>query len=165
MQYELTQEYLKSILHYNPETGIFTWIANKGYKAKIGVKAGYVKDTGYVEFKLDNKLQYAHRLAFLYMIGRFPINQVDHMNMIRNDNRWCNLREATVSNNHGNINKHLDNTSGYKGVWWSKQREKWIAQIMIKGVRYNLGSFNTVEEAKKAYDKTAKDLFKDFARL
>lgn len=90
---------------------------------------------------------------------------VDHINQNKLDNRKANLRSATHSQNQINQSKRSDNTSGYKGVYWNKQKQKWVAQIKFNGRNKTLGQFNDIIEAAKVYDKAATELFGDFAVL
>lgn len=146
----LTQEELKKYLHYSPETGIFTWEINNGNKAQKGTKAGYLTRMGYIHMTVNRKRYFAHRLAFLYMEGYLPENQVDHINRIRNDNRWCNLREVSCSCNHRNSTTKKTNTSGIKGVHWDTVNKKWRANIYPNKKHINLGRFITKLDAAKA---------------
>lgn len=150
----ITQEYLKTILSYNPETGYWLWVIDKGYKIKAGTKAGRIDKSGYVTIKVDNKDYFAHRLAFLYMLAEWPKDQVDHVNRIRHDNTWNNLRNATASENQRNTVKRKDNTSGTKGICKSKNG-LFIARLRI-------GSYKTLEEAEDAYSKVAKLVHAEF---
>lgn len=149
----LTQARLKELLHYDPETGIFTWlvIANNN-KALVGTVAGSLNKPGYMMIGVDRKRYLAHRLAFLYMTGEWPSEQVDHINGERTDNRWCNLRAATEGENKHNIGgPPRTNTSGYLGVSWDKSRGKWRAHIYLRNVQHHLGRFTTPEAAHAAY--------------
>ena len=146
----ITQEYLKSILKYNKETGIFTWLKRNG-----NIAGTLNKISGYIIISINNKNYRAHRLAWLYMTGNFPVNQMDHINRIRNDNRFENLREATNQENDFNKGEYKNNTSGYKGVFLNKEKNKWQAQIGINGKNINLGYFTNPEDASAAYE-TAK---------
>lgn len=96
----LSQEYLKSILHYDPETGILSWKVDRR-RVKIGQIAGYLC-LGYVAIGIDGKLYKGHRLAWLYMTGEWPKDEIDHINRTKHDNRWVNLREATKEQNCDN---------------------------------------------------------------
>ena len=125
MSKTLTQNRLKELLHYDPETGIFTWrVSRRG--AKSGSVAG-VHDNGYIRIKIDYELYLAHRLTFLYMEGYFPEYHVDHKNRIRDDNRWSNLRHVSRQCNQRNASIAKDNTSGITGVCWHKNNKKWIS--------------------------------------
>lgn len=160
---DLTQERLKKLTFYEPETGDWMWLINRGRFARKGRKAGYRHKSGYIHITIDSKEYKAHRLAFLYMTGKWPEKDVDHMNHIVDDNRWCNLREATKQQNNCNANLRKDNTSGYKGVWWHKQGKKWVAVIMVQGIRHHLGLFKTEEDAARAYNEAAQYYFGEFA--
>ena len=119
-------------------------------RVKVGDVAGWRNPTGYIRMKVGGKLYLAHRLAFLYMTGKWPEDQVDHINHIRDDNRWCNLREVSHQENHKNQSKPKSNTSGVTGVCWCKRYKKWKAQIKVEGKVKNLGSFTSKEDATKA---------------
>jgi hypothetical protein len=96
----LTQARLKELLHYDPESGAITWASRPSSRVKVGMLAGKVHPTqGYRQVRADKSLYYAHRLAWLYMTGEWPAADVDHINHVRDDNRWSNLRGATRSQN------------------------------------------------------------------
>ena len=127
----LTQARLKELLHYDPETGLLTNVTERGGK-KAGATAGALRPNGYVQVCVDYSMYRAHRLAWLYMTGEFPPDDVDHINGVRNDNRWVNLRAATRGENMQNQRGPRSNSkSGLLGVSWSKQGKKWIAQIKV----------------------------------
>ena len=90
----ITQSELKELLNYDPATGVFTWLVSRG-RVKASSVAGHVHSRGYIVIMVDGRRHLAHRLAFVYMTGTFPDDQVDHINEIKADNRWINLREAT----------------------------------------------------------------------
>ncbi len=92
---ELTQKRLKELLHYDPDSGVFTWKVNRGGIAKAEVVAGCIGSHKYILINVDRKRYLAHRLAFLYMENHFPVNQVEHINRIKSDNCWGNLRHST----------------------------------------------------------------------
>jgi len=144
----LNQEYLKEILHYDPETGIFTWRVKKVYFLKVNDIAGYL-DQGYRKIRINSKGYRAHRLAFLYMNGEFPPDQVDHINHVKDDNRWCNLRMVTSSENQRNLKMSKTNTSGFVGVSWHKGSKKWRVELLIKGKKKCFGLFKDINEAAK----------------
>lgn len=145
----ITQERLQSLLHYDPETGLFTYLEDRKHK-DAGEIAGAINTNGYVVIPLDGKLFYAHRLAFVYMTGSLPENHVDHINHVRTDNRWINLRAVTQAENNRNASIRKDNTSGYTGVSLSTRSQRWIAVCSIAGKRKQLGTFDTKEDAAKA---------------
>ena len=153
---ELTAEYLRSVLHYDPATGIFTRKVSTSTNAKVGAVAGCRGGRGYLRIQLQGRKYLAHRLAWLYVYGEWPEDQLDHINRNRSDNRRANLREVTNKQNLQNAGKRSDNTSGHPGIYWHKQRSKWVARIMHNQKHIHLGCFNTLEEAisaRKAAEK------------
>ena len=128
--------------------------------------AGTVRN-GYRHIKITiNKKTYslrAHRVAWFICYGYLP-NTIDHINMSRDDNRICNLRDCSPSENCKNKNKQKNNSSGFKGVHFSNSKNKWIAQIGNKGGRIHLGQFDCPKEASKAYEAKAKELHGDYMR-
>jgi hypothetical protein len=153
----LTQSELIRQLHYDQNTGKFTRLISNANSVKVGEFAGNInKVSGYVLLWVCGNLYSAHRLAFLYMTGTFPNNDIDHINGIRSDNRWLNLREATRSQNMKNTAKYKTNSSGYKGVSYVKSSNKWLAQACLNRKNFKLGYFDTPEEAKATYDSFCK---------
>jgi hypothetical protein len=154
----LTQNELKDRLHYSPETGVFTWINSKSKNlGKTGDIAGGDNGCGYIKIHVLGKSQYAHRLAFLYMTGKFPNRILDHINEKKNDNRWINLRMATNSQNMCNQGKPASNTSGVKGVTWDKVTHSWKAQCRVNGVVKNLGRYQLMSDAIAIRQSVAKN--------
>jgi hypothetical protein len=150
-QIMITQSELKSILHYDQETGLFTWLINKAKRTKIGDIAGTEK-RGYQSIKINYQTYYAHRLAWLYVYGELPKNMIDHINGNTSDNRIENLRDVTNIINQQNQKKaRKDNESGFLGVNWHKASNKWAAQIQINKIKKHIGLFDNAEEARKAY--------------
>lgn len=154
----LTQERLKELLQYDPLTGVFTWLISRGGMYK-GSSAGRVGTSGHIEISLFSNRHQAHRLAFLYMIGRFPLEETDHINRKPSDNRWVNLREVTHKQNKENLNLQKNNTSGHIGVSWSVERGKWQAYIKHQGERIPLGRFTNLEDAIAARKEAERSLF------
>ena len=149
---ELTQEYLKSILNYNKDTGIFTWKETRNGFVKAGDVAGSVsKQYGYIIIGIavngTNRVFKAHRLAWLYGHGLFPSDQLDHTNHDRSDNRIINLEEANNASNQRNTSIRTDNKSGINGVRWNKVHKKWYADIRINGRYIYLGLKESKKEA------------------
>lgn len=166
---ELTQEYLKSILDYNPETGVFIWKKKTTFSAssiKIGSRAGSYSSDGYIRITILGKRYYAHRLAWLFIHGRFPQECLDHINGIRDDNKIYNLREISWHKNHFN-QKCKNETHGVKGVRviYGKLKTKYKPSIKKDGIPYYIGTFNTMKDAAIAYNNKAKELFGEFAYL
>lgn len=147
---KLTQSLLKEILDYNPETGLFTWRVNKARRIKIGNIAGCLdKQSGYMKIGIDNNLYLAHRLAFLWIDGYLPENDIDHIDRNRSNNRYYNLREVSQTCNSRNCNIAKNNASGITGISWYKRTNKWKAQIAMPKV-IGLGYFDTLSDAVKA---------------
>lgn len=145
----IDQEYLKSILNYDPENGLFRWKKQRS-GIRIGDVAGCIQKYGYRRIKIDGKLYLASRLAWLYYHGEFPQHEVDHINHIRDDNRILNLREVTHQENNKNKSMQCDNTSGTTGVYWNKRDKKWVAHIQIDGKSIYLGRFSSKSDAVEA---------------
>jgi hypothetical protein len=158
----LTQERLKELLTYNPETGVFTRNFAKGNRAAGSVTGCLNK--GYLRTTCDKHPYANHRLAWLYVHGVMPELDVDHINRDKSDNRICNLRLATASQNQFNAGPRSDSTTGIKGVSWVKAIKKFKAAICVRGERTILGYFPTVVEAAAAYARAADRLHGDFAR-
>jgi hypothetical protein len=153
----ITQERLKELLHYNPDTGIFTHIPKKRNTRKTLI-AGFNSKEGYLCIGLNRKYYKLHRLAWLYVYGELPERHIDHINGIRHDNRICNLRQASSSDNAQNICKYSNNTSGYIGVSYHKNNQKYVAQISINGKNRYLGIYETAELAYEVYLKAKLEL-------
>lgn len=158
----ITQDFLKSILHYNPETGVFTWIKKPSMAVNIGDTAGNKSLDGYIVIGIGGKIYRAHRLAWMYCYGDNLPKQVDHINCVRDDNRILNLRSANNKLNSYN-RKSTRNTSGVKGVSFHKRIRKWQANMRVDGVLIHLGYFDCLIEAKKVIDKYRLKTHKDFA--
>lgn len=153
----LTRELLMDRLSYDPETGIFTRRVLRGGQ-KPGTIAGTLHWKGYIYIRLGNKKYYAHRLAFLYMTGSIP-EQIDHVDCVRHNNRWSNLRAADSSINAQNLrSKNRANTSGFMGVTKRKDTGRFIAQISLNKKKFKIGSFGTAEEAHEAYLKKKREI-------
>jgi len=158
----ITQKRLKEMLHYDPDTGVFTWLVNLPNGTKVGDIAG-CNNFRYNLIGVDKKQYLIHRLAFLYMIGEIP-KYVDHINEIKDDNRWCNLRPCNQSQNMANVVAPLSNNkSGFKGVYWEKYRCKWRADIKKNGKNHLVGRFDSPEAAHKAYKQKHVEIFGEFS--
>lgn len=147
----VTQERLKELLRYDPETGLFVRIKARGRLGKVGSIAGTDHKDGYKMIKIDSVLYLSHRLAWLYVYGVWPIDLLDHRNGVRSDNQIENLREATNEKNLQNQRKGRGNGSKYLGVSWSKISRKWMASIQLDKKWFYLGYFSEEEAAYSAY--------------
>jgi hypothetical protein len=169
MKNELTYSRLREVLHYDPATGIFTWLVATSRRIKPGYIAGRVDSKGYAAIKIDHQTYRSHRLAFLYQTGSWPIAEIDHINGERANNAWCNLRQATRTQNVHNTCVRSDNKVGLKGVTLhgpkTRYKAKYRAIITVAGKQRHIGSFMTPEEAHAAYVAAATELFGEFARI
>lgn len=139
--------FLKELLYYDSTLGWFMWRTDRG-AVKAGSAAGSTAKDGYIMITINGKKYPAQRLAFLYREGTFPPKDTDHKNGNREDNRGRNIRPATRSENCRNMTRlSRHNTSGCVGVYWSKKRSKWVAQIAIGDKTKNLGGYASIEEA------------------
>jgi HNH endonuclease/AP2 domain len=116
-------------------------------KIKKGQKAGAKNSDGYILIRVNGKTYYAHRMAFIFTTGKFPENEVDHINGITSDNRISNLRECSHKQNIWNQKIRKNNTSGIKGVSWFKRYNKWRARFIVNGKYMHIGYFNNKEDA------------------
>lgn len=142
----LTQERLRQLFHYDSMTGVFTRIQTNRID-RLNKPAGAPNTKGHIQIKVDGKLYVAHRLAWLYVYGTFPNDQLDHINGIKSDNRMINIREATNKQNQENVPLQSNNTSGYRGVSFDKQHQKFRAYICHNHTLIHLGLFRTAEQA------------------
>ncbi len=163
-----TLKRLHEQLEYNTDTGQFIWKVFKNSFARkvfVGAIAGSNKD-GYVQIICDQRQYRAHRLAWLFMTGSFPKSgyEIDHINGIRNDNRWVNLRLVTRSQNNMNAKPSIMNKSGHKGVHFYKLVNKWHARIQVKGKIILLGNFDLLKDAISARKQAEETYFKGYTK-
>jgi len=147
----ITRQLLIDVLDYNPDTGEFRWKVQISRKSTIGKRAGSLsKHLGYRILRINGVQIYEHRAAWFYVYGRMPLGDVDHINGIKNDNRICNLREATRAQNMLNLHKpNRNNKSGFLGV--HKVGNSYASRITVAGKTKHLGCFRTAEEAHARY--------------
>ncbi len=136
----ITQKRLKELVHYNPNTGIFTWKVEVfgSHPKEVGDEVGHITKQGYSGAYLDKKPYLLHRVAHFYMTGKWPL-YTDHINHRKLDNRWINLREVTPQENNRNQSINNRNTSGVPGVTWHKRDKYWKAEIKIDRKKLYLG--------------------------
>jgi len=146
----LTQDTLKTLLNYDVNSGLFTWKVSPTNSVKKGSIAGTPDKYGYVTIRISGKLYMAHRLAWLYVYGKFPEKQIDHINHDKADNKINNLRDVSNSINQINIGIRSNNTSGVKGVTFNRQEKKWHSFIKIKGRKNHIGSYRLFNDAVQA---------------
>lgn len=147
----LTQQRLKELLHYDPETGFFTWRVTTGARSQAGSRAGTYKKGVRSQIRVDGKIYRNHRLAFLYMLGRWPEDQVDHRDGDQSNNAWTNLREVNNQENSKNTSLRTNNRVGLTGVCIdsSKKSPRWCAYIKA-GKKIHLGAFDNLLDAAAA---------------
>lgn len=158
----LTACRLRELLSYDPETGVFTWNLRRG-KAQKGQLAGCIGGKGYVVIGMDYTLHSCHRLAWLYMTGEWPQFEVDHINGVRADNRWVNLRDVSRQVNSQNQRQATaqNRSSGVLGVGFDARYKKpWRASICVEGKSKHLGHHASAEIAHHAYIEAKRVLHK-----
>ena len=158
---------MKRILHYEPNNGLFTWILKQTPKSRIrtGEIAGSLNSHGYLRIRIDRHEYLSHRLAWFYIYGNWPEEQIDHINRNRTDNRILNLRSASHSENQQNKSIQKNNKSGAKGVYWNKKDHKWMVRIAVNGRRYFIGLFDHKDDAENAYLEAAIVHHQEFSAL
>ena len=161
----LTQERLKEILHYDPETGEWRWLITKGSKVVAGQIGGYIHEHGYRHIRINNVAYKSSRLAWLYMTGQWPERTVDHKDTYQSNDKWTNLRLANNSQQMWNMGLSRRNTSGYKRVYPDKRTGRWYSSIYDDDKRIFLGSFSTAAKAHEAYKKAAIKYYGEFANF
>lgn len=160
----LTAERVRQILVYDPETGVFVWRLKTAAKTVVGKRAGTHPPMGYSVIRVAKRNYYAHVLAWVYMTGKWPHKQIDHINRVRGDNRWSNLREATNKQNHENSSPPSTSISGVKGVSRCKQTGRWLSRITHNGTMRNLGRFSDFGDAVAARRAAEDRLFTHHVR-
>ena len=163
---DLQADFVRSLLDYDPQTGVFRWRVTRSATAMAGMVAGTMPKSGsHVVIYIDNRAYKAHRLAWLLMTGEWPQEEVDHRDLNKQNNRWKNLRAADDTQQTANRGLSRSNTSGFKGVHRCKKSSKWIAQIGYRQRRIVLGRFANIDDAVAAYADAAQRLFGEYARV
>lgn len=157
----ISHDELKRLLHYDPETGIWTWLSGRNKGNVAGVTAA--SKGGYV-FVTINKVAYrAHRLAWFYIKGKWPTNLLDHKDRNRTNNRFVNIREATKSQNCANAKLWKTSTSGFRGVYWEPKKKKWRVIIRQGGRRHYFGYYKCKLAAHFVHLVEFRKIFGEFA--
>lgn len=156
---------IREILDYNAATGVFRWRVDMSSNIKAGMTTGSRTKKGYLLIRAERRTYLAHRLAWFWMTGRWPKEQIDHRNRKKDDNRWDNLREATNSENHLNRGPNSNNTSGFKGVSLNSKIGKYEAYLTVHGQRRFLGYHDTPELAHAAYASEISRVSPAFGRI
>ena len=144
----ISREALSQWLSYDPETGLFRWI-KRGYRIRLGYIAGNRGPNGYVRISIMKVFYQAHRLAWLFMTGEWPKEDIDHFNGVRDDNRWANLRSVSRAVN-------LQNMAGVAGYQLTRNKKRFSARIQTNGATIYIGTFDTAEAAREAYLRAKK---------
>lgn len=153
---------LQRCLHYDPETGKLTWKVRR-QKVQLGAEAGYITPQGYIRVTLAGQRHFAHRLIWCLVYGGCPPDlEIDHINGDGTDNRLCNLRFASRSQNMANRGPQKNNKCRFKGVF--RHGKRWRACIQVCGQKQHLGCFDSPTLAHQAYLRAAKELCGEFAR-
>jgi hypothetical protein len=150
-----------ALLCYEPKTGVFTRRVSTGGQ-QAGSVCGSIDSRGYVQIKIDGKCHLAHRLAWLVMTGEWPSGEVDHVNFLRADNRFANLRHCTRALNAQHRSAYKNNSSGFPGVSFDKKAGKWRAYIRVEGRLLYLGFYDSAAAANEKRIQ-AKSLHHPFA--
>jgi HNH endonuclease len=161
----ITAIYARKIFSYEKATGELRWMVSLGRRAQVGTIAGSINGQGYREVMVGGKTYQASRLIWLIVKGCWPKGEVDHRNLKRSDNRWKNLRDATLSQNRSNCRARSNNSTGFKGVGLpDKKNGKYYPYIQVENRRIRLGGFHTATAAHAAWVAAAKKYRGEFAR-
>jgi hypothetical protein len=155
----ITQERLKSLLTYDADTGKFCWAISTSNRTPVSSVANCRDKNGYVVIRVDKKLYKAHRLAWLYEYGVWPIKNIDHINQTPGDNRIANLREADQHENNQNRRVQRNSQSGVTGVSWNKTHKLWQARIHTREGCRSLGWHKSKDAAILARQNAEREIY------
>lgn len=161
----ISHEDLKELLDYDPLTGIFKRKKSK-FSNLIGKPAGTLNSIGYMVLVLGGRKGHSyllHRLAWFYVTGEWPKNQIDHVNRIRSDNRFENLRECSGSENSWNKGAQSNSKTGVRGISWVKARKKWVVKLNKGREVVYVDFFEDFKQAKEAWEIKSKEIYGEFA--
>jgi hypothetical protein len=174
---DITAARVRAILDYNPETGLFRWKrrpvddfvnerACKIWNTRFaGSVAGSMRADGYIHIHIDYKLYMAHRLAWLYVLGEWPHDEIDHADCIRSNNTFSNIRAATSTQNKANRSVSSVSVSKLKGAMWDNRRKKWRSEIRLDSKQKHIGYFDCPAAAHFYYIVEADKQYGEFARF
>jgi hypothetical protein len=143
----IDQEAIKKLFHYDAESGMLLWRKGNNRNVKPWQEAKSPNGHGYYNVKIDGKSYLVHRLIWLYVHGSFPKEDIDHKNRIRNDNRLCNLRAVSRTDNCQNISLPDHNKSGHIGVSWIKSHNRWTVYVKVDKKNKWLGYYKNLDDA------------------
>ena len=158
-----TAERVRELLVYDPDTGVFTWRANRS-NCLAGTQAGGTTHAGgYRLIGIDGTKYLAHRLAWLYVTGAWPEEEIDHIDGQTDNNRFINLRPASRVQNAQNAKRDVGATSKHPGVCWGINRQKWSAKIRVgDGKKMFLGRYDDEVPAALIY-QIAREIYHPYA--
>lgn len=160
---KISHNELLDMLNYDEKTGEFWWKVALSNRVRLDIPAGCLsKSLGYKVYRIHSNLYYGHVLAWFYVHRTWPVNTIDHIDGVKNNNRICNLREATKAEQTRNRKANKNNSTGYKGV--SLCDGKYKSQIKTRGRSYFLGLFDNPIDANEAYRVAAEKMFGEFAK-
>ena len=143
----IDQETVKKLFHYDAESGMLLWRNGNGRNVKPWQQAKALNGNGYCSVKIEKKNHPVHRIIWLYVYGHFPEQDIDHKNRIRNDNRLCNLRAVSRTDNCQNISLPSHNKSGHIGVSWFKNHNCWTVYVKVNKKNKWLGYYKNLDDA------------------
>lgn len=146
---EMMYKTVRALFDYNPITGHLVRRQTTSSRAQRGMLVGCINSAGYAVVNIDRKVQYVHRIIWLWMTGDWPTGVVDHINGKRADNRWDNLRDVSYSENCHNKNVE-------SGVYWAHRDQVWVACIQVNGDKTHIGQSKDREEAEAMYREVKK---------
>lgn len=163
-QARLSHRRLLEVLSYDPATGVFRWLVSTSNRVKVGAQAGRIQKGARI-ISVDGTKFLAHRLAWFYVYGVWPADQIDHEDLNQDHNAISNLRESTQAENARNVRVRRHAKSGMKGAHWHKGARRWMSQIVVDGQNFYLGLFDEPEAAAAAYAAASQNLHGKFGRV